>query len=134
MSTAQVRWQQANTKEIKLRLNRNQDPDIIAFLASTGPAQQTIRRLIREEIARTNWQPTPARPAGPALSLDGGETFLSPDDLEDCPGILSRWDSITAAMEPDIYAAIDEDYSPCPLPEFIRHYLTTAGKDLIVYD
>ncbi len=132
MSTAQVRWQQANTKEIKLRLNRNQDPDIIAFLASTGPAQQTIRRLIREEIARTGWQPAPARPAVPALSLDGGETFLAPDELEDCPGISSRWDSITAAMDPDIYAAIDEDYSPCPLHEFIRHYLEAAGKDLVV--
>lgn len=132
MASAQVAWQKVNTKEVKLRLNRNQDPDIIAYLASTGAAQQTIRRLIREEIARTNWQPAPSRPAGPALSLDGGETFLAPDDLEDCPGISTRWDAITAAMEPELYAAIDEDYSPCPLSEFVRHYLEAAGKDLVV--
>ncbi len=132
MSTAQVLWQKSNTKEVKLRLNRNQDPDIISYLESTGTAQQTIRRLIRDEIARTNWQPAPTRPAGPALSLDGGETFLAPDELEDCPVISSRWDAITAAMEPELYAAIDEDYSPCPLHEFIRHYLEAAGKDLVV--
>lgn len=132
MASAQVAWQKVNTKEVKLRLNRNQDPDIIAYLASTGAAQQTIRRLIREEIARTGWQPAPARPAGPALSLDGGETFLSPDDLEDCPDLSTRWDAITAAMEPELYAAIDEDYSPCPLSEFVRHYLEAAGKDLVV--
>lgn len=132
MASAQVAWQKVNTKEVKLRLNRNQDPDIIAYLASTGAAQQTIRRLIREEIARTGWQPTPARPAGPALSLDGGETFLSPDDLEDSPDLSTRWDAITAAMEPELYAAIDEDYSPCALSDFIRHYLEAAGKDLVV--
>ena len=132
MSTAQVLWQKSNTKEVKLRLNRNQDPDIISYLESTGTAQQTIRRLIRDEIARTNWQPAPARPAGPALSLDGGETFLSPDDLEDSPDLSTRWDAITAAMEPELYAAIDEDYSPCPLSDFIRHYLDAAGKDLVV--
>ena len=57
---------------------------------------------------------------------------MAPDDLEDNPDLSTRWDSITAAMDPDIYAAIDEDYSPCPLHEFIRHYLEAAGKDLVV--
>lgn len=132
MSTAQVRWQQANTRQVGLRLNQNQDADVIAYLESSGSPTQTIRRLIREEIARTGWQPAPARPAGPALSLDGGGTFLSPDDLEDSPDLSTRWDAITAAMEPELYAAIDEDYSPCPLSEFIRHYLDAAGKDLVV--
>lgn len=132
MSTAQVRWQQANTRQVGLRLNQNQDADVIAYLESSGSPTQTIRRLIREEIARTGWQPAPARPAGPALSLDGGETFLSPDDLEDSPDLSTRWDAITAAMEPELYAAIDEDYSPCPLSEFVRHYLEAAGKDLVV--
>lgn len=132
MSTAQVKWQKANTRQVGLRLNQNQDADVIAYLESSGSPAQTIRRLIRDEIARTNWQPAPTRPPVPALSLDGGETFLSPDDLEDCPGISARWDAITAAMEPELYAAIDEDYSPCPLSDFIRHYLEAAGKDLVV--
>ena len=132
MSTAQVKWQKANTRLIGIRLNREKDPDILAYLDTVGNPTQLIRRLLREEIARTNWQPAPSRPAGPALSLDGGETFLAPDDLEDNPDLSTRWDSITAAMDPDIYAAIDEDYSPCPLHEFIRHYLEAAGKDLVV--
>ena len=51
MSTAQVEWQRKNTKEIKLRLSINQDPDIIAYLESTG-AQQELRRLVRQEIQR----------------------------------------------------------------------------------
>ena len=132
MSTAQVKWQKANTRLIGIRLNREKDPDILAYLDTVGNPTQLIRRLLRDEIARTGWQPAPARPAGPALSLDGGETFLAPDDLEDCPDLSTRWDAITAAMEPELYAAIDEDYSPCPLSEFVRRYLDAAGKDLVV--
>lgn len=132
MSTAQVKWQKANTRLIGIRLNREKDPDILEYLDAVGNPTYLIRRLLREEIARTGWQPAPARPAGPALSLDGGETFLAPDDLEDCPDLSTRWDAITAAMEPELYAAIDEDYSPCPLSEFVRHYLEAAGKDLVV--
>lgn len=132
MSTAQYTWQKANTRRIELRLNRNQDGDIIDYLAAMDAPQQYIRRLIRDEIARTNWQPAPTRPPVPALSLDGGETFLSPDDLEDCPGISARWDAITAAMDQDLYADTDANYSPCSLPDFLRHYLDAAGKDLIV--
>lgn len=132
MSTAQYTWQKANTRRIELRLNRNQDVDIIDYLAAMDAPQQYIRRLIRDEIARTNWQPAPTRPPVPALSLDGGETFLSPDDLEDCPGISARWDAITAAMDQDLYADTDANYSPCSLPDFLRHYLDAAGKDLIV--
>lgn len=52
MSTAQVEWQRKNTKEIKLRLSINQDPDIIAYLESTGAPQQELRRLVRQEIQR----------------------------------------------------------------------------------
>ena len=55
MSSAQVAWQRANTKQVGLRLNRNQDGDIIDYLEATGSPSQTIRRLIREEIARTGW-------------------------------------------------------------------------------
>lgn len=132
MSTAQVKWQKANTRQVGLRLNQNQDADVIAYLESSGSPTQTIRRLIRDEIARTNWQPAPTRPPVPALSLDGGETFLSPDDLEDCPGISARWDAITAAMDQDLYADTDANFSPCSLPDFLRHYLDAAGKDLIV--
>lgn len=133
MSTAQYTWQKANTRRIELRLNRNQDGDIIDYLASMATPQQYIRRLIRDEIARTGWTPTPPRSPAASLSLDGGQTFTPPEDLDYIDSaIAARWDAITAAMEPELYAAIDEDYSPCPLPEFVRHYLEAAGKDLVV--
>lgn len=133
MASAQVAWQKVNTKEVKLRLNRNQDPDIIAYLESTGAAQQTIRRLIREEIARTGWTPTPPRTASASLSLDGGQTFTPPEDLDYIDGaIAARWDDITAAMDQDLYADTDANFSPCSLPDFLRHYLAASGKDLIV--
>lgn len=56
MSTAHDDWQKANTKQLLLRLNKNQDGDIVAYLESTGAPAKTIRRLIREEIARTGWE------------------------------------------------------------------------------
>lgn len=56
MSTEQTtRWQKNNTKLIGLRLNQSKDSDIINYLEATGAPLQTIRRLIREEIARTGW-------------------------------------------------------------------------------
>lgn len=56
MSTALIRWQAENTKQVNIRFNRNQDGDIIEYLESTGSPSQTIRRLIRDEIARTGWE------------------------------------------------------------------------------
>lgn len=132
-NTALNTWQKANTVQVKLRFSRNQDADSIAFLQSTGSPTQTIRRLIREEIARTGWTPTPPRTASPSLSLDGGQTFTPPEDLDYIDGaIAARWDDITAAMDQDLYADTDANFSPCSLPDFLRHYLSAAEKDLIV--
>lgn len=132
-NTALNTWQKANTVQVKLRFSRNQDADSIAFLQSTGSPTQTIRRLIREEIARTGWTPTPSRTASASLSLDGGQTFTPPEDLDYIDSaIAARWDDITAAMDQDLYADTDANFSPCSLPDFLRHYLAAAGKDLIV--
>ena len=133
MSTAQVAWQKANTRQIGLRLNQNQDADVIAYLESTGSPTQTIRRLIREEIARTGWTPAPPRSPSASLSLDGGHTFTPPEDLDYIDSaIAANWDAITAAMDQDLYADTDANFSPCSLTDFLRHYLAAAGKDLIV--
>lgn len=133
MSTAQYTWQKANTRRIELRLNRNQDGDIIDYLAAMDAPQQYIRRLIREEIARTGWTPTPPRSPSASLSLDGGQTFTPPEDLDYIDSaIAANWDAITAAMDQDLYADTDANFSPCSLPDFLRHYLAAAGKDLIV--
>lgn len=132
MSTAQYTWQKANTRRIELRLNRNQDGDIIDYLASMATPQQYIRRLIRDEIARTGWQPATA-PHVASLSLDGGTTWIPPEELPAAESaIAARWDDITAAMEPQIYDDISANYTPCPLPEFVRHYLEQSGDDLTV--
>ena len=133
MSSAQVTWQRRNTRQVGLRLNRNQDADIIDYLESTGSPSHTIRRLIREEIARTGWTPTPPRSPSASLSLDGGQTFTPPEDLDYIDGaIAANWDDITAAMDQELYADTDANFSPCSLPDFLRHYLAAAGKDLIV--
>lgn len=133
MSTAQYTWQKANTRRVELRLNRNQDGDIIDYLAAMDAPQQYIRRLIREEITRTGWKPTPPRSPAASLSLDGGTTWITPDSLPAAEAaIAANWDAITAAMDQDLYADTDANFSPCSLPDFLRHYLDAAGKDLIV--
>ena len=133
MSTAQITWQRQNTRQVGLRLNRNQDSDIIDYLESTGSPSQTIRRLIREEIARTGWKPQQPATRPASLSLDGGATWITPDSLPAAEGsIAANWDAITAAMDQDLYADTDANFSPCSLPDFLRHYLAAAGKDLIV--
>ena len=56
MSTEQItKWQKNNTKLIGLRLNQSKDSDIINYLEETGAPLKTIRRLVRDEIARTGW-------------------------------------------------------------------------------
>lgn len=132
MSSAQVEWQRAKTQKIGLRFNRIKDADVLDYLASTGAPLQTIRRLIRDEIARTGWQPATA-PHVASLSLDGGTTWIPPEELPAAESaIAARWDDITAAMEPQIYDDISANYTPCPLPEFVRHYLEQSGDDLTV--
>lgn len=46
------KYDEANTIQIKLKLNCNTDADIISYLDATGNKQGTIKRLIREEIKR----------------------------------------------------------------------------------
>ena len=133
MSTAQIAWQREKTQRVCLRFNRINDADILEYLAATGAPLQEIRRLIRDEIARTGWTPTPPRAPAASLSLDGGQTFTPPEDLDYIDSaIAARWDDITAAMDQDIYADTDANFSPCSLPDFLRHYLAASGKDLIV--
>lgn len=133
MSTAQIAWQREKTQRVCLRFNRVNDADILEYLAATGAPLQEIRRLIREEIARTGWKPQQPATRPASLSLDGGDTWITPDSLPAAEGaIAANWDAITAAMEPQLYEDIDTNYSPCPLPEFVARYLEIAGADLVV--
>lgn len=133
MSTAQIAWQREKTQRVCLRFNRINDADVLEYLTATGAPLQEIRRLIRDEIARTDWTPTPPRSPAASLSLDGGQTFTPPEDLDYIDSaIAANWDAITAAMDQDLYADTDANFSPCSLPDFLRHYLAAAGKDLIV--
>lgn len=133
-TTTQVAWQRSNTRQVGLRFNRNQDAAVIAFLEqSAEPPTQLIRRLIREEITRTGWTPPVAVPRPASLSLDGGDSYITPEELQaHQSAIADNWDTITAAMDPEVYADTDANFSPCPLPEFVAHYLERAGKDLIL--
>lgn len=133
MSSAQVAWQREKTQRVCLRFNRVNDADVLEYLATTGAPLQEVRRLIRDEIARTGWTPAPQRSPSASLSLDGGQTFTPPEDLDYIDSaIAANWDAIAAAMDEDLYADTDANFSPCSLPDFLRHYLAAAGKDLIV--
>lgn len=133
MSTAQIRWQKEKTQRICLRFNRSADADILAYISQRGEPLQLIRRLIREEITRTGWTPPAEVPRPASLSLDGGESYITPEELPDHRhAIADNWDTITAAMDPEAYADTDANFSPCSLPEFVAHYLERAGKDLIL--
>lgn len=48
---AQAKYDRANTKQVAIKLNRNTDADILAWLASIGNVQGYIKRLIREDMA-----------------------------------------------------------------------------------
>lgn len=52
---AQARYDAANTKQIKLKLNNTTDADILARLAqakASGSIQGYIKNLIRQDIAQ----------------------------------------------------------------------------------
>ena len=46
------KYDEANTIQIKLKLNCNTDADIISYLDATGNKQGPIKKLIRDEIDR----------------------------------------------------------------------------------
>jgi hypothetical protein len=49
---AQARYDQANTKQVKMKLNRNTDADIIEKLESVPNIQGYIKDLIRADIKK----------------------------------------------------------------------------------
>lgn len=49
----QEKYDKANTKQIKLKLNTNTDADILEYLDKVDNKQGTIKHLIREEIKKT---------------------------------------------------------------------------------
>lgn len=46
------KYDENNTTRVQLKLNKNTDADIIAYLNSVDNKQGTIKRLLREEISR----------------------------------------------------------------------------------
>ena len=46
------KYDDANTVQIKLKLNTNTDADILAKLESEGNKQGYIKRLIREDLSK----------------------------------------------------------------------------------
>ena len=50
--TPQERYDRDNTIRVTLKLVKNTDADIIDYLEKSGNKQGTIKRLIREEMAR----------------------------------------------------------------------------------
>lgn len=51
---AQERYDKANTRQIKLKLNLKTDADILARLDGVGNKQGYIKKLIRADILREN--------------------------------------------------------------------------------
>lgn len=53
-SEAKKAWDAANTTRVIMKLNNNTDSEIIKKLSEVPSKQGYIRRLIREDIARTD--------------------------------------------------------------------------------
>lgn len=47
------KYDESNTVQVKFKLNKNTDADIIEYLDSLENKQGTVKRLIRDEIARS---------------------------------------------------------------------------------
>lgn len=52
-SEAKTKWDRENTTVVTMKLNKNQDADIIEKLKSVGKKQTYIKKLIRADIARS---------------------------------------------------------------------------------
>jgi hypothetical protein len=52
MSTPQERYDRNNTVQVKLKLNRKTDADIIEYLNKQDNKQGTLKELIRKEIRK----------------------------------------------------------------------------------
>ena len=52
MTTPQARYDSKNTIQVKLKLNRKTDADIIEYLNTLDNKQGTLKELIRKEIKK----------------------------------------------------------------------------------
>lgn len=51
---ARRRYDEANTIQIKIKLNKKTDADIIAYLEASGNKQGTIKEALRTQIGEKN--------------------------------------------------------------------------------
>lgn len=51
---ADIKYKAANTKQIKFVLNKNTEPDLIAYLESIDNVQGYIKSLIRADMKEKN--------------------------------------------------------------------------------
>ena len=50
--TPQERYDKEHTVRVQLKLHKEHDKDVLDYLENTGNKQGTIKRLVREELAR----------------------------------------------------------------------------------
>lgn len=58
MSTGNLKWEKENIIQLRTKLHRKKDADILAKLESVGNKQGYIKELIRQDIARTTSEDT----------------------------------------------------------------------------
>lgn len=54
MSEAKKRYDKQHTKQIALKLNKKTDADVLARLGRVGNMQGYIKKLIREDVEKTD--------------------------------------------------------------------------------
>lgn len=54
LSRAQEKYDAANTRQYKIKLNNNTDADLIEYLDGSSNKQGTIKSALREQVKRLN--------------------------------------------------------------------------------
>lgn len=98
MNKARQKYAKNHEKFISVRLNRTNDADIIARLEAASNKMGYIKRLIREDIARSGFDPgpKPVKPGDPPpISTEPVEPVQTreqtPEELAELEAIKKAW-------------------------------------------
>lgn len=94
----QYKYDSSHCRFFRMKLNLSLDADIIEKLSSVPSMQGYIKKLIRDDIARTK---------------------SAPDTRNEQPFF---WDNIVSLMDDEIRKSVHSDLAPCSNVEFLQEY------------
>ena len=117
----QAQYQKENLRQIRLKINRKTEPELLAWVEKQGNIQGYIKQLIMDDMkkGRGNMKKQ--------ISVNNGHSFVDARTAIETIG----WDAIVNAMDDETREKVHEEGIETE-EEFLERYLEAAPHDIVI--